>query len=224
MHILVVEDESRLTKLIKRALEQERHVVDVAYDGATAYSMATDTTYDLIVLDVMLPEMDGMEVCRELRREGVDSRILMLTAKGTTEDRVSGLDAGADDYLVKPFSFAELLARIRALSRREVQPEMEQELKVADLVLDLSRHEARRGGKSIELTAKEFSLLEYMMRNSGRVLTRSQILDHVWGYDFESMTNVVDIYVHYLRNKIDKGFSKPLIRTVRGVGYGLKEA
>jgi DNA-binding response OmpR family regulator len=224
MHILVVEDESRLTKLIKRALEQERHVVDVAYDGATAYSMATDTTYDLIVLDVMLPEMDGLEVCRELRREGVDSRILMLTAKGATEDRVSGLDAGADDYLVKPFSFAELLARIRALSRREVQPEMEQELTVGDLVLDLGRHEARRGGRSIELTAKEFSLLEYMMRNSGRVLTRSQILDHVWGYDFESMTNVVDIYVHYLRNKIDKGFGKPLIRTVRGVGYGLKEA
>lgn len=224
MHILVVEDESRLTKLIKRALEQERHVVDVAYDGATAYSMATDTTYDLIVLDVMLPEMDGLEVCRELRKEGVDSRILMLTAKGTTEDRVSGLDAGADDYLVKPFSFAELLARIRALSRREIQPELEQELTVGDLVLDLARHEARRGGKSIELTAKEFSLLEYMMRNSGRVLTRSQILDHVWGYDFESMTNVVDIYVHYLRNKIDKGFGKPLIRTVRGVGYGLKEA
>jgi DNA-binding response OmpR family regulator len=224
MHVLVVEDESRLTKLIKRALEQERHVVDVAYDGATAYSMATDTTYDLIVLDVMLPEMDGLEVCRELRQEGVDSRILMLTAKGTTEDRVSGLDAGADDYLVKPFSFAELLARIRALSRREVQPEMEQELTVDDLVLDLGRHEARRDGKSIELTAKEFSLLEYMMRNNGRVLTRSQILDHVWGYDFESMTNVVDIYVHYLRNKIDKGFGKPLIRTVRGVGYGLKEA
>jgi DNA-binding response OmpR family regulator len=224
MHVLVVEDESRLTKLIKRALEQERHVVDVAYDGATAYSMATDTTYDLIVLDVMLPEMDGLEVCRELRREGVDSRILMLTAKGTTEDRVSGLDAGADDYLVKPFSFAELLARIRALSRREVQPEIEQELSVGDLVLDLGRHEARRGGKSIELTAKEFSLLEYMMRNNGRVLTRSQILDHVWGYDFESMTNVVDIYVHYLRNKIDKGFGRPLIRTVRGVGYGLKEA
>jgi two-component system, OmpR family, response regulator len=224
MHILVVEDESRLTKLIKRALEQERHVVDVAYDGATAYSMATDTTYDLIVLDVMLPEMDGLEVCRELRREGVDSRILMLTAKGGTEDRVSGLDAGADDYLVKPFSFAELLARIRALSRREVQPEIEQELKVGDLVLDLARHEARRSGRSIELTAKEFSLLEYMMRNNGRVLTRSQILDHVWGYDFESMTNVVDIYVHYLRNKVDKGFGKPLIRTVRGVGYGLKEA
>ena len=154
----------------------------------------------------------------------MDSRILMLTARGGTEDRVTGLDAGADDYLVKPFSFAELLARIRALSRREVQPEPDQELQVGDLTLDLSRHEARRGGKTIELTAKEFSLLEYLMRNSGRVLTRSQILDHVWGYDFESLTNVVDIYVHYLRNKVDKGFPQPLIRTVRGVGYGLKEA
>ncbi|SRR5579884_85069 len=224
MHILVVEDETRLTKLIKRALEQERHVVDVTHDGGTAYTMATETRYDLIILDVMLPEMDGLEVCRELRREGVDSRILMLTARGATEDRVSGLDSGADDYLVKPFSFAELLARVRALSRREVAPEAEEELKVGDLVLDLSRHEARRAGRSIELTAKEFSLLEYLMRNSGRVLTRSQILDHVWGYDFESLTNVVDIYVHYLRNKIDKGFSKPLIKTVRGVGYGLKEA
>lgn len=224
MHIIVVEDETRLTKLIKRALEQERHLVDVAYDGATAYSMATDTRYDLIVLDIMLPEMDGIEVCRELRKEGVDSRILMLTARGATEDRVTGLDAGADDYLVKPFSFAELLARVRALARREVQPETDEELMVGDLVLDLSRHEARRGGKSIDLTAKEFSLLEYLMRNSGRVLTRSQILDHVWGYDFESLTNVVDIYVHYLRNKIDKGFQQPLIRTVRGVGYGLKDS
>jgi len=223
MHVLVVEDEARLTNLIKRALEQERHIVDIALDGATAYTMATETRYDLIVLDIMLPEMDGIEVCKELRSEGVDSRILMLTARGATEDRVSGLDAGADDYLVKPFSFAELLARVRALSRREVQPEPDQELKVGDLVLDLSRHEARRGDKTIDLTAKEFSLLEYLMRNSGRVLTRSQILDHVWGYDFESLTNVVDIYVHYLRNKIDKGFPQPLIRTVRGVGYGLKE-
>lgn len=198
-------------------------MVDVAYDGATAYTMATESKYDLIVLDIMLPEMDGLEVCRELRREGVDSRILMLTARGSTGDRVSGLDSGADDYLVKPFSLSELSARVRALSRREVQPEPDQELQVADLVLDLSRHEARRGGKPIELTAKEFSLLEYLMRNSGRVLTRSQILDHVWGYDFDSLTNIVDIYVHYLRNKIDRGFPKPLIRTVRGVGYGVKE-
>src|SRR5579872_2875304 len=168
MHILVVEDEPRLADLVKRTLEQERHVVDVTHDGATAYTMATETRYDLIVLDLMLPEMDGIEVCRELRAQGVDSRILMLTARGTTEDRVTGLDAGADDYLVKPFSFAELLARIRALSRREVAPEPEEELQVADLVLDLSRHEARRGDETIDLTAKEFALLEYLMRNSGR--------------------------------------------------------
>lgn len=224
MHILVVEDERRLNNLIKRALEQERHVVDVAYDGDTAVTMATGTDYDLIVLDIMLPGINGIEVCRELRAEKVGSRILMLTARGTVEDRVTGLDAGADDYLVKPFSFAELLARTRALARREVQPTAESELSVDDLVLDLARHEARRAGKTIELTAKEFSLLEYLMRHAGQVLTRSQILDHVWGYDFDSFTNVVDIYVHYLRNKIDKGFSKPLIRTVRGVGYGLKEA
>lgn len=224
MHILVVEDEARLTKLIKRALEQERHVVDVAYDGDTALEMALGTEYELIVLDVMLPEMDGLALCRELRREDVGSRVLMLTARGDVEDRVAGLDAGADDYLVKPFSFAELQARVRALARREVQPSLEPELKVADLVLDLGRHEARRDGKTIELTAKEFSLLEYMMRHPGQVLTRSQILDHVWGYDYDSFTNVVDIYVHYLRNKIDKGSNKPLIRTVRGVGYGLKES
>ena len=224
MHILVVEDEHRLADLVKRTLEQERHVVDVTYDGASAYTMATETRYDLIVLDLMLPEMDGIEVCKELRTNGVDSRILMLTARGATEDRVTGLDAGADDYLVKPFSCAELLARIRALSRREVQPEPDEELQVADLVLDLARHEARRGEETIELTAKEFALLEYLMRNSGRVLTRSQILDHVWGYDFESNTNVVDIYVHYLRNKIDRDFPIQLIRTVRGVGYGLKDA
>lgn len=224
MHVLVVEDEAKLTNLIKRSLEQERHVVDVAYDGATAYNMATETRYDLIVLDLMIPEMDGIEVCKELRGDGIDSRILMLTARGSTEDRVIGLDAGADDYLVKPFSLDELLARTRALARREVQPEPDQEIQVGDLILDLSRHEARRGGKTIDLTAKEFSLLEYLMRNHGRVLTRSQILDHVWGYDFESLTNVVDIYVHYLRNKVDKGFPKQMIRTVRGVGYGLKEA
>lgn len=223
MHILVVEDESRLADLIKRTLEQERHIVDVAHDGAKAYTMATETRYDLILLDIMLPELDGIDVCKELRREGVDSRILILTARGSTEDRVIGLDAGADDYLVKPFSFAELLARVRALARREVQPEPDEELRAGDLVLDLSRHEARRAGQTIELTAKEFALLEYLMRNTGRVLTRSQILDHVWGYDFESETNVVDIYVHYLRNKVDRDFTPPLIRTVRGVGYALRE-
>jgi DNA-binding response OmpR family regulator len=222
MHILVVEDEERLARLIKRALDQERHTVDLAHDGGIAYAMATSTRYDLVILDVMLPELDGLQICGALRAEGIDSRILILTARGTTQDRVAGLDAGADDYLVKPFSIAELLARVRALSRREVQPEAEQRLQVEDLTLDLARHEARRADQVIQLTAKEFSLLEYLMRNNGRVLSRSQILDHVWGYDTEPITNVVDIYVHYLRNKIDKGFAKPLIQTVRGVGYGLK--
>ena len=222
MHILVVEDERRLATLIRRALEEEHHVVDVSYDGAEALDMACTTDYELIVLDLMLPHMDGIEVCRRLRSEGKDSRILMLTARDAIDDRVRGLESGADDYLVKPFSFAELLARVKALSRRQVQPHVEQELQCGGLVLDLARHEARRDNQSIELTAKEFQLLEYLMRNAGRVLTRTQILDHVWGYNFDSFSNVVDIYIHYLRNKIDRGFDEPILKTVRGVGYTLK--
>jgi heavy metal response regulator len=222
MHILVVEDEKRLANLVRRALEEEGHVVDMAYDGADGLEMAEGTDYDLLVLDLMLPHVDGIEVCRRLRSAGKDTRILMLTARDAVEDRVLGLESGADDYLVKPFSFAELLARVKALSRRQVQAQAEQELTSGDLVLDLARHEARRGDKVIDLTAKEFQLLEYLMRNSGRVLTRTQILDHVWGYNFDSFSNVVDIYVHYLRNKIDRDFPEPLIKTVRGVGYTLK--
>jgi DNA-binding response OmpR family regulator len=170
----------------------------------------------------MLPHVDGIEICRRLRETGNDARILMLTARDAVEDRVAGLESGADDYLVKPFSFSELVARVHALARRQVQAQSEQELVAGDLVLDLQRREARRGEDSIELTAKEFQLLEYLMRNSGHVLTRTQILDHVWGYNFDSFSNVVDIYVHYLRNKIDKGYDEPLIKTVRGVGYSLK--
>lgn len=222
MHILVVEDEKRLASLIRRALEEESHVIDVTHDGAEALDMAQATDYDLIVLDLMLPHMDGMEVCRRLRSEGVDTRILMLTARDAVEDRVEGLESGADDYLVKPFSFSELLARVKALSRRQVAAQPEQELVAGDLVLDLGRREAKRGDTIIELTAKEFQLLEFLMRHAGNVLTRTQILDHVWGYNFDSFSNVVDIYVHYLRNKIDRDFSEPLIRTVRGVGYSLK--
>lgn len=222
MHILVVEDERRLANLIRRALEEESHVVDVSYDGIEALDMAQATEYDLIILDLMLPGMDGVEICRRLRQEGSDVRILMLTARDAVEDRVQGLESGADDYLIKPFSFSELLARVKALARRQVQPQAEQELRSGDLVLDLARHEARRGDRTIELTAKEFQLLEFLMRNAGHVLTRTQILDHVWGYNFDSFSNVVDIYVHYLRNKIDRGFPEPLIRTVRGVGYSLK--
>jgi DNA-binding response OmpR family regulator len=222
LHVLVVEDEKRLADRIRRTLEEEGHVIDVSYDGAEALDMARATNYDLMVLDLMLPSMNGIEVCRHLRHEGNDVRILMLTALDAVDDRVLGLEAGADDYLIKPASLSELVARVKALSRRQVTPHLEQELYAGDLVLDLARHEARRAGHVIELTAKEFHLLEFMMRNAGNVLTRTQILDHVWGYNFDSFSNVVDIYVHYLRNKIDRGFPEPLIRTVRGVGYSLK--
>ncbi|MGH2447678.1 MAG: response regulator transcription factor [Chloroflexota bacterium] len=222
MHILVVEDEKRLANLVRRALEEEGHVVDMSYDGAEALDIAEGTEYDLIVLDLMLPHLDGLEVCRQLRHDGGQARVLMLTARDAVEDRVAGLESGADDYLIKPFSFSELIARVKALSRRQVQAQPEEELQTGDLVLDLARHEARRGDAVIDLTAKEFQLLEYLMRNAGHVLTRTQILDHVWGYNFDSFSNVVDIYVHYLRNKIDRGFAQPLIRTVRGVGYSLK--
>jgi DNA-binding response OmpR family regulator len=222
VHILVVEDERRLANLIRRALEEEKHVVDVSHDGAEALDLARSTDYELLVLDLMLPHVDGVEITRRLRSAGKDARILMLTARDTVDDRVRGLESGADDYLIKPFSFSELVARVKALSRRQIQAQPELELRSGDLTLDLSRHEARRGDKAIELTAKEFQLLEYFMRNAGHVLTRTQILDHVWGYNFDSFSNVVDIYVHYLRNKIDKDFDEPLIRTVRGVGYSLK--
>ncbi|GAC1628868.1 MAG: response regulator transcription factor [Chloroflexota bacterium] len=222
MHILVVEDEKRLAGLIKRALDEEGHVVDVSHDGLEAMDMAEGAEYDLLVLDLMLPHLDGIEICKRLRQEHSDVRILMLTARDAVEDRVMGLEAGADDYLIKPFSFSELIARVKALSRRQIQAQAEKELTVGDLTLDLARHEARRADRSIELTAKEFQLLEFMMRNAGNVLTRTQILDHVWGYNFDSFSNVVDIYVHYLRNKIDKDFSEPLIRTIRGVGYSMK--
>jgi DNA-binding response OmpR family regulator len=222
VHILVIEDERRLANLVRRALEEEGHVVDVAHDGAEGLDVATSTDYDLLVLDLMLPHLDGIEVAKRLRAAKNDVRILMLTARDAVEDRVLGLESGADDYLMKPFSFSELLARVRALSRRQIQPQAETELRSGSLVLDLARHEARRDDTRIELTAKEFQLLEYLMRNAGHVLTRTQILDHVWGYNFDSFSNVVDIYVHYLRNKIDRDFPEPLIRTVRGVGYSLK--
>jgi DNA-binding response OmpR family regulator len=218
----VIEDERRLANLVRRALEEEGHVVDVAHDGAEGLDVATAADYDLLILDLMLPHVDGIEIAKRLRASKNDVRILMLTARDAVEDRVEGLESGADDYLMKPFSFSELLARVRALSRRQVQAQAETELRSGSLVLDLARHEARRDDKSIELTAKEFQLLEYLMRNAGHVLTRTQILDHVWGYNFDSFSNVVDIYVHYLRNKIDRDFPEPLIRTVRGVGYSLK--
>jgi DNA-binding response OmpR family regulator len=220
MHILVVEDERRLAALLQRVLTEERHVVDVANDGPKGYELAASDSYDVIVLDLMLPGMDGLEICRRVRKDGVQSPILMLTARGALEDRVAGLSGGADDYLVKPFAMEELLARINALLRRRDRAlDIAQQLRVGDLTLDLVRHEARREGQVIELTAKEFALLEYLMRNPGHVLTRGQITDHVWRYDLDALSNVVDIYIHYLRDKVDRGFTKPLIKTVRGVGY-----
>ncbi len=218
MHVLVVEDEPRLAHLLRRALEQDRHVVEVAYNGPDGLYQGETGAFDVIILDIMLPEMDGLEVCRRLRAGRIDTPILMLTARDAIQHRVEGLDAGADDYLTKPFAVAELLARVRALGRRR-GPLADDILKAGDLTLDPIRHQVERGGKIINLTRKEFALLEYLMRNQGQVLTRAQIMDHVWGYDFSSLTNVVDIYVHYLRNKIDKGYAKKLVRTVRGVGY-----
>lgn len=223
MHILVVEDERRLARLLQRVLEEQQHVVEVANDGESGYDLAAVGAFDLIVLDVMLPGKDGIAVTRELRAAGVGSPVLMLTARDAVEDRVRGLDAGADDYLVKPFAFDELLARVRALGRRPTEPLGATQLKVGELTLDLVRHEARRGGRMVELTAKEFALLEYLMRHAGQTVSRTQITDHVWRYDFDGETAIVDIYVHYLRNKIDRGFSHPLIHTVRGIGYALRE-
>ncbi|HEY8685322.1 MAG TPA: response regulator transcription factor [Chloroflexota bacterium] len=220
MHILVVEDEERLAALVRRVLVEERHAVDVAHDGDTGLDLADSDTYDLVILDVMLPGMDGFEVCRQMRADGVETPVLMLTARGAVDDRVAGLNVGADDYLVKPFALEELLARVNALlRRRKGSLETSTELRAKDLTLDLVRHEVRRGNRIIELTAKEFALLEYLMRHPGQVLTRTQITDHVWRYDIDALSNVVDTYIHYVRDKVDRGHSSPLIKTVRGVGY-----
>ena len=221
MYVLLVEDEHRLAQVVRRVLEEEGHTVDVGHDGEEGLTMALETSHDIIVLDVLIPGMDGIEVCRQLRRKKVDTPVLLLTALDSVEDRVRGLDAGADDYLPKPFAFQELLARIRALGRRKVQARDAVELKVDDLALDLARRRAERAGKMIELSPKEFSLLEFLMRNEGRVVTRTQILDHLWGYDYGAESNLVDVYVAYLRRKVDRGYQRQLIRTVRGIGYAL---
>ncbi len=223
MYILLVEDERRLAQVVRRVLEEEGHTVDTAYDGEEALSMALDGSHDVIVLDVLLPEVDGIEVCRTVRKNKLDTPVLLLTALDSVDDRVRGLDAGADDYLPKPFAFQELLARVRALGRRKVQARDPAELRVDDLTLDLRRRRAQRGGRTIELSPKEFSLLEFLMRNESRVVTRTQILDHLWGYDYDAESNLVDVYVAYLRRKVDRGHEQQLIRTVRGVGYALGE-
>lgn len=224
MHILLVEDERRLAAAVRRVLEEEGHVVDVVHDGEDGLYQALVEEYDAIVLDVMLPGKDGFAVARELRAKGRTTPILMLTARDAIPDRVAGLDAGADDYLVKPFALSELLARLRALDRRARMSAAEPHvLRVGDLELDLRAREARRQGRRIELTAREFALLEALMRHPGQVLTRSQLLDMVWHYDASIESNIVDTYIHYLRTKVDKDFEPKLIRTVRGAGYALRD-
>lgn len=224
MRVLVIEDEHKIANAIRQGLEQERYAVDVAYDGSEGLATALGDAYDLILLDRMLPGIDGVEICKELRAKGQHVPILMLTAKDQVRDRVSGLDAGADDYVVKPFSFEELLARIRALLRRP-HDAMGTVLTVGDLTLDVASYDVRRAGKSITLSSKEFALLEYLMRNPGRVLSKSNIITHVWNFDADILPNTVEAYIGYLRNKIDKPFSKPpLIHTVRGFGYKVESS
>jgi two-component system OmpR family response regulator len=222
MRVLIVEDESKLAQLLRRGLTKEGMAVDVVDDGEEAVPRAEATDYDAIILDVMLPGIDGFEVCRQLRDAEVWSPVLMLTARDSVSDRVAGLDRGADDYLTKPFSYAELLARLRALVRRG-RAERPTELEVGDLRLDPATKRAWRGDSEVELSAKEFSLLETFMRRPGQVLSRFELLEHAWDYEYENRSNVVDSYVRFLRRKIDKPFGVESIETVRGAGYRLRE-
>ncbi|MEE8575119.1 MAG: response regulator transcription factor [Thermodesulfobacteriota bacterium] len=221
MRILVIEDEKKVAAFVKRGLEQESYAVDIASNGTEGIDYAVANEYDAIVLDVMLPGKDGFEVLAELKEQGVSAPVLLLTARDSVEDRVKGLDTGADDYLTKPFAFEELIARLRVLMRRGGYGLPI--LKYSDLTLDPTTRKAERGDTEIELTVKEYALLEYMLRNPERVLTRTIIAEHVWDQTFDSETNVVDVYINHLRSKIDKEFDSKLIHTVRGVGYVLKE-
>lgn len=222
MKILIIEDEKKVASFIKRGLEDENYQVTLCYDGADGLKRAVNGDFDLVILDCMLPKKDGVSVVRELRDAGNQVPVLMLTAKAETTDVVSGLDAGADDYLVKPFAFAELQARVRALVRRSEQ-DRGAEIRFADLRLDPVNHKVWRGKNEISLTAKEYNLLAYMVRNAGNVLTRANIADNCWEYPFETFTNIIDVYINYLRKKVDGKFPTKLIHTVRGQGYILKE-
>ena len=222
MRILIVEDEKKVAGFIKKGLEEETYAIDVAYDGEEGLHLGKEGQYDLIILDIMLPKLDGLEILSQLRTQGSDVPILLLTAKDAVDDRVTGLNKGADDYLTKPFAFSELLARVRVLLRRG-KAEVKTVLQIADLMLDLVSHKVDRGGDEIELTGKEYSLLEYFMRNKDKVLTRTMIAEHVWDYNFDTFTNVIDVYINHLRKKIDKGRENKLLHTLRGVGYIMKE-
>ena len=220
MRILLVEDEIKMARAVRRGLEQEGYAVDAVADGEDALHRALYEDYDAIVLDVMLPGKDGSAVCRELRAKGRWAPVLMLTARDGVEDRIRGLDAGADDYLVKPFSFGELLARLRALVRRGAA-ERPTALSAEDVVLDPAAHTVTRDGEPVDLSAKEFALLEFLLRHAGEVLSRTRILEHVWDVNYDGFSNVVDVYIGYLRKKLEVPFDRPFIRTVRGVGYGV---
>jgi two-component system, OmpR family, copper resistance phosphate regulon response regulator CusR len=224
MKILLVEDERKTIQYIKKGLEENGYEVDPAEDGISGRNLAFRNQYNLIITDVILPELNGRDLCRELREAKVETPILMLTALGQTDDVVEGLDSGADDYLAKPFEFKELLARIRSLTKRQSKLANETQLRIADLTLDTNKKSVIRAGKKIDLTSKEFSLLEYFLRNQDRVIPRAELSKHVWNVDFDTGTNMVEVYVNYLRKKIDKDFGSKLIHTQFGMGYILKES
>lgn len=224
MRALLVEDDVTIAEFITRGLKEAGFVVEHATDGERGLQLATPDGHDVAVIDVMLPKLDGLTLIKEMRRRGVTTPVLILSAKHTVDDRVTGLEAGGDDYLIKPFAFTELLARVHALIRRSTGAPTSTQLKVGDLTLDLRSRRATRAGRDIELRPREFALLEYLMRNAGRVVSKTMILSHVWDYSFDPRTNVVDVLVHRLRDKIDKGFDKKMIHTVRGIGYELQVA
>jgi len=223
MRILLVEDDTGASRFIRKGLQEEGYTVDVAFDGEEGLHLATSQTYDLIILDIMLPEMSGFEALKGTRKKGIMTPAIFLTARDDKEDIVHGLELGADDYLIKPFSFPELLARIKAVLRRGQKDIELSMLTVADLSLSIFNRTARRAEKDIELSAKEFSLLEYLMRNAGQILTRTMILEHVWGYDFDTSSNIIDVHINRLRMKIERDFQTKLIHTIKGVGYVLKD-
>ena len=220
MRILVVEDDKPVASFVKKGLESEQYAVDLAWDGEDAQSLVSEANFDLVILDLILPKVDGLEVLKHIRSRKPSPPVLILSGRATIEDRVKGLDLGADDYLTKPFSFTELSARVRALLRRPPNP-LGIVLRVEELELDRAERVVRRAGRRIDLTPREFALLEYLMRNAGRCVTRAMIIEHVWNFSFDTMTNVVDVYINYLRKKVDQDFESKLIHTVRNVGYEL---
>ncbi len=222
MRILIIEDEKKVASFIKKGLEEEYYTADTASDGKEGLSLAISEDYDLIILDIMLPYLDGISLLKELRKRGIAAPVLMLTVKDSVRDKVEGLDAGADDYLTKPFAFEELLARSRALLRRQ-DGTKSNTLKVGDLILDLQAHRVIRNKIEIILTPKEYSILEYLMRNANKVVSRTRLIEHVYDYHFDTETNIIDVYINKVRSKIDNNFDKPLIHTIRGTGYIIKD-